>query len=261
MAGGSGVRDHHCFGLINSTHRGFQHSSFQVNSVDEIGLGAMQMQKAGFTDVDARLGIHKGTTKLYVNYVGVADITFMPHWMYTILHKRAIKDDGIYYTDADFLRMNMYLELSRPEGDVSRWEKIFKRLTLLNQYYPFAISSDCNKIEFQRKMMHDEDKSTELYYTIRDAFIDDSAVFFGGYAARLYSRYMTNDRKEIIKKIPDFDVISNDPETTAEIIKERLKELDEITLLELLDISSEEIVQMFSDKIEEYADKLEQEVK
>jgi hypothetical protein len=44
-------------------------------------------------------------------------------------------------------------------------------------------------------------------------------------------------------------------------IKERLKELDEITLLELLDISSEEIVQMFSDRIEEYADKLEQEVK
>jgi hypothetical protein len=44
-------------------------------------------------------------------------------------------------------------------------------------------------------------------------------------------------------------------------IKERLKDLDEITLLELLDISSEEIVQMFSDRIEEYADKLEQEVK
>jgi hypothetical protein len=44
-------------------------------------------------------------------------------------------------------------------------------------------------------------------------------------------------------------------------IKERLKELDEITLLELLEISSEEIVQMFSDKIEEHADKLEQEVK
>jgi hypothetical protein len=44
-------------------------------------------------------------------------------------------------------------------------------------------------------------------------------------------------------------------------IKERLKELDEITLLELLEISSEEIVQMFSDKIEEHSDKLEQEVK
>lgn len=50
MAGGTGFRDHHCFGLINSTHRGFQHSSFQVNSIDAIGIGAMQMQKAGFTE-------------------------------------------------------------------------------------------------------------------------------------------------------------------------------------------------------------------
>ena len=44
-------------------------------------------------------------------------------------------------------------------------------------------------------------------------------------------------------------------------IKERLKDLDEITLLELLDITSEDLVEMFSDKIEENADKLEQEVR
>jgi hypothetical protein len=44
-------------------------------------------------------------------------------------------------------------------------------------------------------------------------------------------------------------------------IKERLIALDEITLLELLDISSEELVIMFSDKIEENADKLEKEVR
>ena len=50
MAAGQGVRDHHCFGLINSTHRGFQHGSFQVDSIDDIGFGALQMHKAGFTD-------------------------------------------------------------------------------------------------------------------------------------------------------------------------------------------------------------------
>jgi len=44
-------------------------------------------------------------------------------------------------------------------------------------------------------------------------------------------------------------------------IKERLKELDEITLLELLDITSEDLVEMFSDKIEDNADKLEKEVR
>ncbi len=44
-------------------------------------------------------------------------------------------------------------------------------------------------------------------------------------------------------------------------IKERLKALDEVSLLELLDISSEDIVEMFSEKIEDNADKLEREVK
>lgn len=49
LSGGVGLRDHHCFGLINSTHRGFQHGSFHVNSIDEVGLGALQMRKAGYT--------------------------------------------------------------------------------------------------------------------------------------------------------------------------------------------------------------------
>ena len=50
MAGGRGLRDHHCFGLINGTHRGFQHSSFQVDTIDDIGFGALQMSKAGYDD-------------------------------------------------------------------------------------------------------------------------------------------------------------------------------------------------------------------
>jgi hypothetical protein len=139
------------------------------------------------------------------------------------MSKEAIKIDGILYSPPNFLRMNMYLELSRPEGDVSRWEKILKRLTLLNEYYPFAVTAECDKIEFQRKMETDAIKSDELYFTIRDAFIDDGAVFFGGYAARMYSRYMTKDRKEIIKKIPDFDVLSEDPDRCANILIERLR--------------------------------------
>lgn len=50
MAAGEGIIDHHCFGLINSTHRGFQHASFQVASFDDIGFGAWRMVKAGYKD-------------------------------------------------------------------------------------------------------------------------------------------------------------------------------------------------------------------
>ena len=64
MAGGRGIRDHHCFGLINGTHRGFQHSSFQVNSFDDIGFGALQMHKAGYTE-GFGLGRHALASNLF----------------------------------------------------------------------------------------------------------------------------------------------------------------------------------------------------
>ena len=49
MAAGSGVIDHHCFGFINSTHRGFQHASFQMRDMDDIAMAVWRMRKAGYT--------------------------------------------------------------------------------------------------------------------------------------------------------------------------------------------------------------------
>tara|TARA_R100001079_G_scaffold107209_1_gene76035 strand:+ start:1102 stop:1260 length:159 start_codon:yes stop_codon:yes gene_type:complete len=48
---------------------------------------------------------------------------------------------------------------------------------------------------------------------------------------------------------------------TIHDICDRLKNLDEISLLEVLDISSEDIVDRFNDRIEEKADELEEELK
>ena len=45
-------------------------------------------------------------------------------------------------------------------------------------------------------------------------------------------------------------------ELTLEELKERLAGLDEITLMEILDIHSDELVEAFIDKIEEEQDKL-----
>lgn len=45
-------------------------------------------------------------------------------------------------------------------------------------------------------------------------------------------------------------------ETTLEELKERLAGLDEVTLMEILDIHSDELVEAFEDRIEEEQDKL-----
>ena len=69
--------------------------------------------------------------------------------LFKAISRDAVIKKGIRYAPPDFLRMAMYLELSRPDGDVSRWEKVQKRLTLLNTHYPLK-GYDCDKIEYKR---------------------------------------------------------------------------------------------------------------
>ena len=176
----------------------------------------------GYTEVEAKAGVHHGTYKVYVNFIPMADITLLHKELFSSLHKDAIQIDGIYYTPANYLRMSMFLELSRPQGDVSRWEKVLKRLTLLNQYYPLKVDH-CGQIDFQRSLDQSPEDSNRLYCTIRDSFIDQRVVFFGGYATSLYSQYMPVKLQRIIRSIPDFDVLSTNPDRCANLVVQRLE--------------------------------------
>ena len=40
--------DHHLLALVGSTHRGMHHSSWDVGSFQEVGLGSAQMMRAGY---------------------------------------------------------------------------------------------------------------------------------------------------------------------------------------------------------------------
>jgi hypothetical protein len=179
--------------------------------------------KNGYTDVEAKSGQHHGTYKVFVNFIPVADITHLPKEIYNALKKDSIRVSGVLYAPANFLRMSMYLELSRPAGDVSRWEKVLKRLTLLNKNYPLT-TDNCNTVDFQRKMFDNEDEDN-IYNNIKNTLINQGVVFFGGFAISLYSQYMPKQLKHKLQKIPDFDVISHEPKTTAEIVVERLKDI------------------------------------
>jgi len=181
--------------------------------------------KRGFTDVEAKAGVHHGTYKVFVNFIPVADITSLPRDLFNNIQKDAIRIAGIYYASPDYLRMAMYLELSRPKGDVSRWEKVFKRLTLLNKNYPLK-GSKCSSQHIQREMDADikkvsDDDENKLFFSLRDTFINQGLVFFGALANKMYLQYTKEGRK--LKNIPDFDILADDPEKAALIAKERLE--------------------------------------
>ena len=67
--------------------------------------------------------------------------------------------------------MAMYLELSRPKGDVSRWEKVLKRLTLLNKNFPMK-NPKCNHNNFMRSFEGPKEQSEKIYYIVKNSIID-----------------------------------------------------------------------------------------
>ena len=177
----------------------------------------------GFEEVEAKSGQHHGTYKVFVNFIPVADITFIPKDLFNAIKRESIKVAGILYSPANLLRMNMYLELSRPAGDTSRWEKVLKRLTLLNKHYPLS-AKQCATVEFQRQMA-DSQMADNIYENVQHTLIDQGVVFFGGYALSMYSQYMPKNLRHKLEKIPDFDVLSEEPMLTAQIVKERLADI------------------------------------
>jgi hypothetical protein len=180
---------------------------------------------AGYDEVEAKSGVHIGTYKVYVNFLPIADITQLHKTLYDKLVKEAVTIAGIKYAPPNYLRMSMFLELSRPQGDVSRWEKVLKRINLLNNYYPLK-GTNCDTIDFQRGLDVKDNQSSEesIYYLVRDSFVDQGVVFLGGYGTVLYSKYMKEDQRHQVEKIPDFDVLSENPEKCAIIIQDKLND-------------------------------------
>jgi hypothetical protein len=109
---------------------------YTPDAVNDVAELVEDLKAAGFKDVYHKVGMHEGTRKILVNFSPVADISSIDETTFNVFYKRSILKDGIHYTDPDILRMMMYLELSRPRGEVSRWNKVFERLQLVNRAFP-----------------------------------------------------------------------------------------------------------------------------
>jgi len=214
---------------------------------------ADEFYENGYSEVEAKSGMHHGTYKVFANFVGIADITQLDPTLFKNIRADAIKVDGILYAPPNLLRMGMHLELSRPEGDVSRWEKVSKRLALLNKHHPLKAEGCTHNmmLPFQSPKkstqgratragpatptadeidaahpQKEESEEVRLFRTVRNAFIDEDLVFFGGYAISHYARHLPKSDKALFAQIPHFDVLSVDPESSARKVKERLEDND-----------------------------------
>ena len=196
---------------------------YSPRAVDDAKELADIYYKKGYNTVEAKSGVHHGTYKVYVNFIPVADITQLVPEIYKSVLKKSMRVAGIYYAPPDLLRMAMYLELSRPMGDISRWEKVLKRLIILTKHFPLK-GEGCKDINVQRLFGGNKKMGEDVFNVTRDALIGQDVVFFGAFAHRMYLNNLKKFKKKKIPRVPDFDVLSKDPARTAGIIMERLEE-------------------------------------
>ena len=174
------------------------------------------LQNGGFTDIYHKVGIHEGTKKILVNFVAVADITAIDEELYAIIFRRSIVNDGIHYTDPEILRMMMYLELSRPQGDVSRWEKVFERLQLINEEFPIKTSCKGKEQRYQHLI------PKEMHMVILDYGIEKGRILCNGPLAATYGKGIRHKTFFDAKVSAPLFFTSPDPKADVSALKARL---------------------------------------
>lgn len=152
---------------------------FSKTPQEDAMLLANRLAKAGIVSVEVKPGVHMGTFKVFADYEGVADITHLDSDIFDRIWDEDLVKNGIHYVTPNFLRMSMYLELSRPRGDVSRWTKVYTRLKLLNKHYPLT----CPGVP-EKETELDDEKRTE----VEDILKHNTVVLLGITASQMHLR-------------------------------------------------------------------------
>ena len=140
--------------------------------------------KEGYTNISVKPAtFHVGTFKIYVNFIAVADVTFLPPIMFDSLLREALIINGIYYCSPDFLRMNIMRELACPLNQPDRLEKVFLRFQLLHTCYPEVGNSNSVPVKSKQSTQSAEQNCILL------CLIENNVVFLGDFAYSFYTSY------------------------------------------------------------------------
>jgi hypothetical protein len=138
------------------------------------------LAKEYITNIQVKPGIHLGTFKVFADYVPVADVSHLDKPIFTRLWNDSVVKDGIRYVPPNYLRMSVYLELSRPMGNVERWKKVFKRISLLNEEYPVVCPTSDEPI-------NEEYATPDTREKLEDLLLKNEVVLLGFNASTIQS--------------------------------------------------------------------------
>lgn len=180
-----------------------------------------------FKNIQVKPGSHLMTFKVFVEFTGVADITYLEPPIFRALWAENIVVEKIHYVTPNFLRMSMYLEISRPRGDVSRWSKVYKRLALLNKQYPVGCKNEKGDEDRHELSVKSRDRIETLLRTRQ-------IILLGLHASHLHSKHASNVWElplDILVTPENFDKYTDE---FASVFTEKVKLIERPAYAELL---------------------------
>jgi len=195
---------------------------YSKNALKDATELAESLKKKGYKYIKIKNAQHQDTFKLYVEKLQILDITQMNTELFNNLTKISNKERKTlkYYTEKYVLipialiKRNLYFELSRPVQSSFRWNKIYKRLSILMKNHKNAVSKKSQKyvpipVEFNNVI-------TKLKKYIKD----NKYPIVDNYAIKLYKKIKNPDCCRIHEASNYLSIISNNYEkTTKEIVK------------------------------------------
>lgn len=186
-------------------------------------LDAMKLanifEKRGFNYITAQEAQHAETYTVFVDYINVADISYVPANIYHRIPFMLI--DGLHFAGPHFIMIDMLRMFNDPlmSGEL-RWKKTFPRYVLMQKHYPFkSVNAPLKQPTVDSKI-----SLIVLSKILNELFMftkkRDSLILFGDYAYNYYSRNTDNNMIKIVR----YEMISTNYVTDGKDLLAYLKE-------------------------------------
>ena len=157
---------------------------YSYDPIMDMKIISNKLFDAGFKYVQAMTAQHKETYKVTFEFTPVADISYVPKYMY---HKLPyVEIGGLKYISVPFAMIDMYRILTDPFNSSFRWAKHFKRIVTMQKNYPFNKATKpvpiIDKIPATDKPNMDKLLGT-IYKFLKN---NDKAILFGRYVYNYY---------------------------------------------------------------------------
>lgn len=186
--------------------------------------------RKGYSHIELKPGLHSGTYKLYVNFISIADITNIPRQLYTRMklisqeeRDMILKNNpelDLHIAPIYFLKMALHLELSRPNGFIDRWTKVYNRMVLFYKTYPL-LYHECSSSYKNVFVKESNPVYLELIKQLTEYLRLNIFPVFGSEVFKIYLResgYNIPDHYILDKDMTAFDIISDDYDKTTKDI-------------------------------------------